>query len=220
MDNSSALAYYPEVKDYRSLAQKSWNLTDEQMQNMHVHHQPPRCEGGRNIAIHLYVTSPSMHAFGWHDESFWIETQSQAAEKGREKQREENLWVWSEEWQTQNGFSSWNEKFGSEAAFQMRSAAGRAGVVKCHEKCRKEQKGAWDSEVRAKARKECKRKQKSFYSRQAQRLNSLKRWGYTVGTLRLKPDQEQRLNLSETFIDYYCHFGNPGKAIPSEAAQA
>jgi hypothetical protein len=36
----------------------------------------------------------------------------------------------------------------------------------------------------------------------------------------LKPNPEDRLSLSETFTDYYCHFGNPGKAIPSEAAQA
>ncbi len=220
MDKSSALAYYPEVKNYRKLAQVTWGLTDQQMDGMHVHHEPPMSEGGRNIAIHLYVTSPSMHAFGWHTDSYWVETQNRASEKGREKQKEEKLWVWSEEWQSQNGVSSWDEKFGPETAFQMRSDAGSIGVVKCHKICEKEQKGAWDLNVRAKAREECKRKQKSFYSVASQRLNSLKRWGFLINGQRLKPSSEDRLSLSETFIDYYCHFGNPGKAIPSEAAQA
>jgi hypothetical protein len=220
MDNSSALAYYPEVKNYRKLAQLSWGLTDDQMDGMHVHHQPPRSEGGRNIAIHLYVTSPSIHAFGWHDESYWIETQSQAAEKGRETQKSQNLWVWSEEWQSQNGFASWDSKFGAQQAFILRSEAGSVGVQGCHKTCKEQGKGAWDPNVRSKARKECKRQGKSFYSKNAQRLNSLKRWGFIVGGQRLKPNPEDRLSLSETFIDYYCHFGNPGKAIPSEAAQA
>jgi hypothetical protein len=220
MDISSALAFYPEDKDYRSLAKRSWGLSDEQMLGMHVHHQPPRSEGGRNIAIHLYVTSPSMHAFAWHSESYWIATQAQAAESGRETQKNKGLWVWSKDWQNQNGFSSWESKFGVQRAFEMRSKAGSKGIVQCHETCKMQGKGAWDPEVRAKAREECKRKGKSFYSNFSQRLNSLKRWGYFVNGRKLKPDSESRLCLSDTFIDYYCHFGNPGKAIPSEAAQA
>jgi len=207
MDKSVSLVYYPEVKDYRSLAKESWGLTDEQMQGMHVHHQPPKSQGGRNIAIHLYVTSPSMHAFGWHSESFWIATQQMAAETGREVQRVKELWVWSKEWQNRNGFSSWNEKFGAEEAFRLRSRAGSKGVTKCHKTCKQQGKGAWDPKVREKARNECKRQNKSFYSNYAQRLNSLKRWGLRVGRVKLKPDLEFRVCLSDTFIEYYCHFG-------------
>jgi hypothetical protein len=33
---------------------------------MHVHHHPPRSQGGRNIPEHLYVCSPSVHYCGWH----------------------------------------------------------------------------------------------------------------------------------------------------------
>lgn len=220
MDISCSLAYYPEDKNYRKLAQVSWGLTDEQMAGMHVHHQPPRSEGGRDIALHLYVTSSSMHAFGWHSEAYWIATQKEAGDAGREVQKANNLWVWSGEWQLQNGFSSWEEKFGPEKAFELRSKAGSLGVVKCHETCKKQAKGAWDPEVRAKAREGCKAKRKSFYSVSSQRLNSLKRWGFAVGDWKLKPDTELRQHLSETFVDYYCHFGNPNKAIPSEAAQA
>ena len=32
------------------------------MKNVDVHHNPPRCEGGRNIPEHLYVYSPELHA--------------------------------------------------------------------------------------------------------------------------------------------------------------
>lgn len=60
-----------EDQNYRRLAQASWGLTNEQMRGMHVHHHPPASEGGRNIPEHLYVCSPSMHAFGWHSESYF-----------------------------------------------------------------------------------------------------------------------------------------------------
>jgi hypothetical protein len=36
------------------------------MIGMHVHHHPPRSQGGRNIPEHLYVCSPSIHYLGWH----------------------------------------------------------------------------------------------------------------------------------------------------------
>lgn len=52
--------------NYRKLAQHSWGLTDEQMIGMHVHHHPPRSQGGRNIPEHLYVCSLSVHYIGWH----------------------------------------------------------------------------------------------------------------------------------------------------------
>lgn len=66
MDKSLSLVYFPERSDYRKIAQENWGLTDLQMKNMHVHHQPPRSKGGRNIPEHLYVCSPDVHQYIWH----------------------------------------------------------------------------------------------------------------------------------------------------------
>jgi hypothetical protein len=55
----------------RNIARKHWGLTKEQMRGMHVHHFPPRCEGGKDIPEHLYVCSPEMHHTGWHNESWF-----------------------------------------------------------------------------------------------------------------------------------------------------
>jgi len=209
VDKSVSIVVVREAKNYRKLAQKSWGLTDEQMKGMHVHHCPPVCEGGRNISEHLYVCSPSMHAFGWHSEQYWISTQQLAAEMGRQTQKEMGLWVWSKDWQSKNGTPSWDDKYGVDRAFEMRSAAGSVGVLGCHSTCEEQGKGAWDPEVRKKARAACKEKKRSFYSKSAQRLNSLKRWGYSVSGVRMKPDTDLRTHLSETFIDYYCHYGKP-----------
>jgi hypothetical protein len=55
-----------EASNYRKVAQEHWGLTDEQMIGMHVHHEPPRSRGGRNIPEHLYVCSVSVHYLGWH----------------------------------------------------------------------------------------------------------------------------------------------------------
>lgn len=47
--------------NYRKVAQYHYNLTDEQMEKIDVHHNPPICEGGRNIPEHLYIYHPTMH---------------------------------------------------------------------------------------------------------------------------------------------------------------
>ncbi len=51
----------PNYSNYRKVAQQHYGLTDEQMKDMDVHHNPPRCEGGRNIPEHLYVYHPETH---------------------------------------------------------------------------------------------------------------------------------------------------------------
>jgi len=51
-----------ESKNYRKLAQTHYNLTDEQMKEMDVHHNPPRHQGGRNIPEHLFVYHYTLHA--------------------------------------------------------------------------------------------------------------------------------------------------------------
>ena len=66
VNNEVSIVLLKETTDYRSVAQRHWNLTDEQMRGMHVHHEPPAALGGRNIPEHLYVCSPEMHLGGWH----------------------------------------------------------------------------------------------------------------------------------------------------------
>jgi len=56
----------------RRIARDHWGLTNEQMCGMHVHHQPPRCEGGKDIPEHLYVCSPPMHQYGWHNNEWFM----------------------------------------------------------------------------------------------------------------------------------------------------
>lgn len=82
MEKSVSLTYFPPSKNYRKIAQIHWGLTDEQMEGLHVHHEPPVCEGGRNIPEHLYVCSPSIHRWGWHDGKEWIEYASRGGKKG------------------------------------------------------------------------------------------------------------------------------------------
>ena len=67
---------------YRTIAQKHWGLTKEQMKGMHVHHRIPQSEGGTNDPSNLYVCSPWFHANVWHDQSYWIETQALACSMG------------------------------------------------------------------------------------------------------------------------------------------
>jgi hypothetical protein len=50
------------VRNYRRLAQEWFGLTDEQMVDMDVHHNPAQCEGGRNIPEHLFVYHFTLHA--------------------------------------------------------------------------------------------------------------------------------------------------------------
>ena len=73
MKKTVSIVLSPGQVNYRKVAQRNWGLTDEQMRGKHVHHHPPVSEGGRNIPEHLYVCSPSLHAHGWHDETYFIE---------------------------------------------------------------------------------------------------------------------------------------------------
>ena len=57
----SSIVLSPNYSNYRKVAQQHYGLTDEQMKDMDVHHNPPRCEGGRNIPEHLYVYHPATH---------------------------------------------------------------------------------------------------------------------------------------------------------------
>ena len=52
---------------YRTIAQKHWGLTNEQMKGMHVHHRVPQSLGGTNDTSNLYVCSPWFHYNVWHD---------------------------------------------------------------------------------------------------------------------------------------------------------
>ena len=56
-----------ETRPHRVVAQENWGLTDEQMKGCHVHHRVPRSEGGTNDPSNLFVCSPSMHRWGWHE---------------------------------------------------------------------------------------------------------------------------------------------------------
>lgn len=60
-------------RPYRKIAQENWGLTDEQMRGKHVHHRIARSDGGTNDPSNLYVCSPSMHKWGWHNGEEWIE---------------------------------------------------------------------------------------------------------------------------------------------------
>jgi hypothetical protein len=87
-----AIVLSREVKNYRKLAQLSWGLTDSQMAGMHVHHFPEKCDGGRNIPEHLYVCSPELHSYGWHDEDWFTIKALEGQRKGL-KTRRANLKV-------------------------------------------------------------------------------------------------------------------------------
>ena len=74
----------------RNIARKHWGLTKEQMCGMHVHHFPPRCEGGKDIPEHLYVCSPEMHHNGWHNEAWFTKNLMKAVayNTGRKQSKE------------------------------------------------------------------------------------------------------------------------------------
>lgn len=61
MDKSVSLVLSQESSNYRKLAQDWYGLTDHQMVGMDVHHNPARCEGGRNIPEHLYIYHNTLH---------------------------------------------------------------------------------------------------------------------------------------------------------------
>ncbi len=77
-----------ETRPHRVVAQENWGLTDEQMKGKHVHHRVAVSKGGTNDPSNLFVCSPSMHRWGWHegDRGFgeWAhEGYRQAVEMGR-----------------------------------------------------------------------------------------------------------------------------------------
>ena len=80
-----------ERRDYRKLAQKWFGLTDEQMKNCDVHHNPPRSQGGRNIPEHLFVYHYTLHA-AVH-EALFILTQREAAVKGGNAAKERKVGI-------------------------------------------------------------------------------------------------------------------------------
>jgi hypothetical protein len=84
---TTAIVLSQEKSNYRKVAQESWGLSDEQMQGMHVHHHPERCNGGRNIPEHLYVCSPEMHSYGWHDGDWFTVKAVEGQRKGLETRR-------------------------------------------------------------------------------------------------------------------------------------
>jgi hypothetical protein len=69
-------------RHHRKIAQENWGLTDDQMRGMHVHHRVARCDGGTNDASNLYVCSPYVHRWCWHNGEEWIEWANKGGEKG------------------------------------------------------------------------------------------------------------------------------------------
>jgi len=62
MDKEVSIVLSREVKNHRKLAQQWYGLTNEQMIDMDVHHNPARHEGGRNIPEHLFVYHKTLHS--------------------------------------------------------------------------------------------------------------------------------------------------------------
>ena len=62
MKKEVSIVLSQERKNYRKLAQDWYGLTNEQMRDMDVHHNPPRHEGGRDIPEHLFVYHRTLHA--------------------------------------------------------------------------------------------------------------------------------------------------------------
>lgn len=65
----------------RNIARKHWGLTKEQMKGMHVHHFPPRSEGGKDIPEHLYVCSEQFHRKIWHGDEYYMNNLRKAVAK-------------------------------------------------------------------------------------------------------------------------------------------
>ncbi len=82
-----------ERQNYRKLAQEWFGLTDEQMKDCDVHHNPPRSQGGRNIPEHLFVYHYTLHA-AVH-EAFFILTQRKAAVKGGNTVKERKIGIFA-----------------------------------------------------------------------------------------------------------------------------
>jgi hypothetical protein len=74
-----------DTRNHRSIARNNWGLTKKQMKGMHVHHRIPVSEGGTNDPSNLYVCSPSMHTWGWHNGEQFIEWASEGGTRGAQK---------------------------------------------------------------------------------------------------------------------------------------
>lgn len=73
----------------RNIARKHWGLTKEQMKGMHVHHFPPRSEGGKDIPEHLYICSEEFHRKIWHGNEYFMNNLMKAVEKNTGKKQSE-----------------------------------------------------------------------------------------------------------------------------------
>ena len=69
-----------DTRPHRVIAQENWGLTKEQMKGVEVHHRTPVSEGGTNDPANLFVCSPSMHRWGWHDGEAFIGWGAKASE--------------------------------------------------------------------------------------------------------------------------------------------
>lgn len=75
-----------EKRNYRKVAQEWYGLTDEQMEGMDVHHNPPVHKGGRNVPEHLFVYHPTLHV-AVHDLEFikWARAASALAHQEKDE---------------------------------------------------------------------------------------------------------------------------------------
>jgi hypothetical protein len=106
MEKHLSIVLSRERKDFRKLAQEWFGLTEEEMEGMHVHHNPPRHKGGRNIPEHLFVLHPTLHAaVHQHDFVLWAteggrkggSVRGDKKRKGGEKARDFKLGMFSPE---------------------------------------------------------------------------------------------------------------------------
>ena len=78
MDKEVSIVLSREGRSHRRIAQEWYGLTDEQMVDMDVHHNPPRSKGGRNIPEHLYVYHNTLHS-AVHEDDFVLWSRKGAA---------------------------------------------------------------------------------------------------------------------------------------------
>ncbi len=93
MKKEVSIVLSSERKNYRKLAQEWFGLTDEQMKDCDVHHNPPRHQGGRNIPEHLFIYHYTLHA-AIHEASF-ILWRKEAAVMGGQATRDYGLGIFS-----------------------------------------------------------------------------------------------------------------------------
>lgn len=82
MDKSVSIVKV-DKRPYRRIAQENWNLSNEQMKDMHIHHRVPISRGGTNDPCNLYVCSAWFHKHIWHSEDGFNSLIPYACEGGR-----------------------------------------------------------------------------------------------------------------------------------------